>query len=67
MIKVSGTYKMAGTYEVRLNMTEKQFDALGYQAQRDLLDSHIDWLEANRSAELDDIDVDDLEEVEEEK
>lgn len=65
MIKVSGTFRLYGSYEVKLDMTEEQFDALSHHQQTDLLDSHIDWLDATRGADLDEIEVDDLEEVEE--
>lgn len=67
MIKVSGVFKLTGSYEVELNMTEEQFYALSERQVTDLIDSQIDWLEATRNSELDEIEVYDLQEWEEEK
>jgi hypothetical protein len=63
MIRVTGTAKLRVNYEVQLDMTEDEFDAMSERSQNELLDNMIDWKEACRSAELDDLDVDDLVEV----
>ena len=64
MIKVSGSARLYVNYEVELNMTEEQFDALSYRKKEELIDSNIDWHTALRNADVTDIDVDDLEEIE---
>ena len=64
MIKVSGSAKLCVNYDVELNMTEEQFDALSYRKKEGLINANIDWHDALRNADVTDIDVDDLEEIE---
>lgn len=65
MIKVSGQATLKVPYTVTLNMTEEEFDRLTESKQNELLDNAIDWMDATRSADVDEIDVWDLDEVEE--
>lgn len=67
MIKVSGSVRLYVNYTVKLNMTEAEFDALSYGKQESLVESHINYYEAMRGADVSDIDIDELEEVEDEK
>lgn len=65
MIKVTGTMSLKTDFTVELDMTEEEFDALSGQRQDELIDGEIDWYMALRSADLDDIDVWDIVEIEE--
>jgi len=67
MIRVSGSAKLKTDFTVDLNMTEEEFDALTQRQQDQLLEDNVDWYEASRQAEVDDIDVDDLEKLEEQQ
>jgi hypothetical protein len=59
-IKVSGSLKLRGFYQVELDMTEEEFDALPAYKQNHEIENAIDWDEWTRNSELDDIDVDDI-------
>lgn len=63
MIRVMGTANLRINYEVQLNMTEVEFDSLTELKQNEVIESAIDWFDVYRSAEVDEIEVDDLEEV----
>lgn len=63
MIRVTGTAKLTVHYDVQLDMTEEEFDAMSQLISFELLDSTIDWQEAGRNATVDEIEVDDLVEV----
>lgn len=63
-IRVEGEAILKVRFLVELPMSEEAFDALSQRAQNQLLDNHIDWNSACRDAELDDISIDDLEEIE---
>jgi hypothetical protein len=60
MITVSGTATLKVNYSVDLDMTEEQWDALSEKKQNEILDSTIDWMDECRSAEVDEIEVDDV-------
>lgn len=60
-IKVSGSLKLRGFYEVELDMTEEEFDALSAHEQNIAIEEMIDWRNWLDNAELDDVDVDDVE------
>ena len=62
MITVTGQARLKVPYTVQLDMTTEEFDALSERKQNELLDDSIDWKDACRNAELDDIDVDDVQE-----
>lgn len=64
MIKVSGRITLSIDYTVKLNMTEEQFDNLSERQVNKLIDESIDWHNAMNNAEVEDVDVWDLEEVE---
>jgi len=59
-----GTANLRFNYEVQLNMTEVEFDSLTELKQNEVIESAIDWFDVCCSAEVDEIEVDDLEEVE---
>lgn len=63
MIRVTGTATLKVDYSVDLDMTEEQFDALSERHQNQLIDRHIDWFDACRSGEMDDLDIDDVTEI----
>lgn len=63
MIRVIGTAKLRVNYDVQLDMTEEEFDSLSESEQNDILDHKIDWMNECRSAEVDDIEVDDVQEI----
>ncbi|MCM3560610.1 hypothetical protein M4D57_18760 [Brevibacillus borstelensis] len=63
-IRVEGEAILKVRFSVELPMSEEAFDALSEWAQNKLLDDHIDWKNECRGAELDDISIDDLEEIE---
>ena len=65
MIKVSGRITLSVDYTVKLNMTEEQFYNLSEHQQNQIIDENIDWHNTLRNAEVEDVDVWDLEEVEE--
>ena len=64
MIRVNGSAKLKTDFTVDLNITEEEFDAVSSRQQDLLIENSVDWQEAMRQAEVDDIDVDDLEEIE---
>lgn len=64
MIIVSGSIKLRGNYEVKLDMTEEQFDRLSERQQNEEIENAVNWDEWIRNAELNDIDIDDLKEEE---
>lgn len=64
-ITVIGTAYLRVDYSVELPMSETDFDALPAEMQNDLLETHIDWLEECKQAEVQDFDVDEIEETEE--
>jgi hypothetical protein len=63
MIKVSGLVKVSASFEVELDMTEDEFDALSDRQQEELLEGVIDWRDTLESSETDSIDVWELEEI----
>ncbi|MEK4700387.1 hypothetical protein MKX47_12390 [Solibacillus sp. FSL R7-0668] len=64
-IKVEGTATLKVNYSVSVNYTEEQWEALSWKKQNEILDAAIDWSDACRNADVDDIDVDDYFKVEE--
>lgn len=67
MIKIKGTVTLSGDFEVVLDMTEEEFDALSNEEQNEELESAIDWRNVFENSETDGIDVWDLDEVDEEE
>lgn len=66
-IIVHGEATLKVNYGVELHMTEEEFNNLSTRQQNRLLEKSIDWYEVSRSAEVDDIDVYELDEVEEDE
>lgn len=62
MIKVSGEVTLKVRYAINLDMSEAEFESLSEKKQNELIDEAIDWQDATRSAEVDEIDVWDIEE-----
>lgn len=60
-IKVKGSLKLRGNYEVELDMTEAEFDALSEREQNEEINDAIDWRNWLDNSDLDDLDVDDVE------
>jgi hypothetical protein len=60
-ITVKGEITLRGNYEVKLNMTEDEFDNLSEQEQHDLIEGGIEWKEWLDNSDTDDIDVDEVE------
>ncbi|UTI41137.1 hypothetical protein [Niallia sp. RD1] len=60
MIKVKGSLTLRGSYEVALDMTEEEFDALSEREQNDEINDAMDWREFLDNSDIDDIDVDDI-------
>lgn len=67
MIRVSGSAKLRVEYSVDLDMTEGEFDNLSEREQNGIIDEAIEWMDACRGGETDDIDVYEIEEIEEEE
>lgn len=67
MLKVTGEATLKVRYVVNLPCSEEQFEALSEREAQAILDEHIDWSATLSSAETDDIDVWDYEEVEDDK
>lgn len=63
-LKVQGTATLRVNYAVEVQYTEAQWEALSEKKQNEILDAAIDWAEACRNADVDDIDVDDYQEGE---
>lgn len=63
MIKVTGMASLRVRYMVEVNVTEEQWEQMNESSQNDFLESVIDWKDACRSAEIDEMDVWDIEEV----
>ncbi|RXZ77272.1 hypothetical protein EBB07_33925 [Paenibacillaceae bacterium] len=57
MITVRGQATITVDFEVKLDMTEEEFDSNPPEAQNDIINHRIDWLESCRAAELDGIDI----------
>lgn len=60
MITVKGVARLKVPYSVKLNMTEEEFDNLSAAKQDRILEDAIDWQFACRSADTDEIEVDDV-------
>ncbi|WP_422122901.1 hypothetical protein DHX103_14305 [Planococcus sp. X10-3] len=56
-IKVSGSATLKVDFEVELNMTEEELDAMPYRKLNELLDSTINWSSIMSNAEVDDFEV----------
>ncbi|HLG26730.1 MAG TPA: hypothetical protein VI423_03000 [Paenisporosarcina sp.] len=63
-IRVSGSAKLRVGYTVELEMTEEDFDNLSEGQQNEIISDSINWGDIMSDAEVDDIDVDELEVVE---
>jgi hypothetical protein len=61
MIKVKGSLTLWGSYEVTLDMTEEEFDALSERDQKVEINDAVDWREFLDNSDIGDIDVDDIE------
>lgn len=44
-VKIKGDLRMSGVFEVELDMTKEEFEALSLPEQKDLIDENLDWLE----------------------
>ena len=55
---------MNGNYEVKLNMTESEFDALSEREQNDEIADVIDWRNWLDNADIRDSDIDEVQEEE---
>jgi hypothetical protein len=62
-IKVSGSLRLRGNFEVELHLTEEEFDALSEREQNEEIEGVIDWRNWTGNAELYDLDVDDVEKL----
>jgi hypothetical protein len=60
MIEVNGTAKILVDYSIEVEMTVEEWDALSQKKQDEYIENHVDWMDACRSGEVDDIDVDDV-------
>ena len=60
MVVINGRATLTVTYAVKLNMTEEEFGNLSEDKQNELINGMIDWMDAMRSAEIEDIDVWDI-------
>lgn len=65
MIEVNGTAKIRVDFSVEVDMTVEEWDALSQKKQDEYIENHADWMDACRSGEVDDIEVDDVIEVNE--
>ncbi|MEJ8548187.1 hypothetical protein [Brevibacillus borstelensis] len=63
-IRVVGEATLKVRFWVDLPMSEEEFDRLTERSQNKLLEDHIDWRSACQGADVDDIWIDDLEEIE---
>lgn len=67
MIKVKGVIYMRNDFEVELDMTEEEFDRLRRHDQDEEIASAVDWRSWMEGADIHDLDVWEVDEVEEEK
>lgn len=44
-VKIKGDFRMSGGFEVELDMTKEEFEALSLPEQKDLIDENLDWVE----------------------
>lgn len=63
MIRVTGYAFLRVPFSVDLDMTVEDFDDLSSSEQNELIDGAIDWKEACRSGELDDVEIDEADEI----
>lgn len=61
MIEVNGTAKVRVDYSVNVDMTVDDWDALSDNEQNKIIEGQVDWMDACRSGEVDDIEVDEVE------
>lgn len=62
---VYGQVVLKVDFNIDLPISEEEFGNMNEQEQDDLIDSHIDWSDAMRSAEVDEVDVYEYRKVEE--
>lgn len=59
-LKVSGSFKLTSNFEINLDMTSEEFEALNQREQDELMENHINWYKVLRSVDFiefsDDID-----------
>jgi len=67
MIEISGTAKIRVDYSIELDMTEEVWDDLTEKQQNEKIENHVDWMDACRSGEVDDIEVDEVNEFDDEE
>jgi hypothetical protein len=60
-IKVIGSITMSRNYEVKLDMTKAEFDALSEREQNEEISDAIDWRNWLDNSDIHDVDVDDVE------
>lgn len=51
---------MRGNYEVELDMTVEEFDALSERQQNDEINDAMDWRDWMDNSDLDDLDIDEV-------
>jgi hypothetical protein len=61
MIKVKGELRLRANFEVDLDMTEEEFDALSRWKQEDVISGEIDWRNWLDNSDVVDLDVDEIE------
>lgn len=67
MIKVEGILTLKGNFSVELDMSEEEFDSLPKWQQEDEIGNMIDWRNWTESADMSDLDIDDINESEDEQ
>ena len=63
-IIVKGSINVSASFIVRLDMTQGDFDSLSHVKQDEIIQEHIDFMETMRSADINDLDIDDVEDEE---
>lgn len=64
MIRVNGEATLKVPYVVDIDMTEEEWDAMSEGQQNEELESRINWYIECKNAEVDDMDVWDVTEIE---
>jgi hypothetical protein len=61
MIKIKGEIRLRANFEVELEMTEEEFDALPRWQQEDVISGEIDWKNWLDNSDVVDLDIDEIE------
>ena len=62
MITIDGMAKLRVSYSIDLEMTAEEWDSLSERKQNEIIENTVNWMDACRDAELDDIEVDEVSE-----